>query len=74
MGLLFNSVCGSHKKYIIELGEVIYSKLDLQNKNDSDILQMINVGGKNKDIIIDQLHEQIEESFQNGKQSMEDIL
>ena len=61
-------------KNIIELGEVIYSKLDLQNKNDYDILQMINVGGKNKDIIIDQLHEQIEESFQNGKQSMEDIL
>ena len=28
----------------------------------------------NKDIIIDQLHEQIEESFQNGKQSIEDIL
>jgi len=61
-------------KNIIELGGVIYSKLDLQNKNDYDILQMINVGGKNKDIIIDQLHEQIEESFQNGKQSMEDIL
>jgi len=30
----------------MELGEVIYSKLDLQNKNDYDILQMINVGGK----------------------------
>lgn len=53
-----------HQSIIIQLGEIIYSSLKLNERTDEDILQLINKNNPNMESMFDDLKSNFEKMYQ----------
>lgn len=61
---IYNSCNLFHQSIIIQLGEIIYSSLKLNERTDEDILQLINKNNPNMESMFDDLKSNFEKMYQ----------